>query len=72
MLLSSAPKLKYSSAEASKATPDRPIAGDMPSVTDIPAGCPFHPRCPKRFEPCDKLSPDLKVCGESTVACHLY
>jgi oligopeptide/dipeptide ABC transporter ATP-binding protein len=72
MLLSSAPKLKYSTAESSKAPAGRPVAGDMPSVIDIPAGCPFHPRCPKRFGPCDKLYPELKTCGESSVACHLY
>ena len=72
MLLSSAPRLKYSTAESSGASSVRPASGDMPSAVDMPAGCPFHPRCPKRFEPCDKLCPELKAGGGSFVACHLY
>ena len=28
-----------------------------PTPTDIPSGCRFHPRCPKRFEPCDRVDP---------------
>ncbi len=72
MLLSSAPKLKYSREESSKGLSCRPASGDMPGIVDIPAGCPFHPRCPKRFEPCDKLRPELKASGGSFVACHLY
>ncbi len=35
-------------------------------------GCPFHPRCPKRFEPCTKIMPELKERDGSFVACHLY
>src|SRR6058998_3073643 len=31
-----------------------PIEGSPPSLIAPPAGCPFHPRCPFRFEPCDK------------------
>ena len=29
-----------------------PIEGSPPSLLAPPAGCPFHPRCPYRFEPC--------------------
>ncbi|MGO9614003.1 MAG: ABC transporter ATP-binding protein [Dissulfurispiraceae bacterium] len=45
---------------------------DAPSPLDIPPGCPFHPRCPKRFDVCDKIVPELKVSGDSLVSCHLY
>ena len=30
-----------------------PIEGSPPSLLDPPPGCPFHPRCKYRFEPCD-------------------
>ena len=29
-----------------------PIEGSPPSLLKPPTGCPFHPRCPYRFEPC--------------------
>jgi len=46
--------------------------GDVPSPLNIPSGCPFHPRCPKRFGPCDKIIPELKERDERLVACHLW
>jgi peptide/nickel transport system ATP-binding protein len=50
----------------------RPIKGSPPSLINVPPGCPFHPRCPYRFEPCDKEVPPL-IEEESghLVACHL-
>ena len=30
----------------------KPLEGDVPSPIQIPAGCPFHPRCPYREERC--------------------
>jgi len=50
----------------------RIIKGEVPSPVDIPPGCPFHPRCPKRFEPCDKIVPELKRVNERLVSCHLF
>ena len=46
--------------------------GDVPSPVNIPSGCPFHPRCPKRFGPCDKIIPELKEKDERLVSCHLW
>lgn len=49
--------------------------GDVPSPVDIPPGCPFHTRCPKRFEPCDTIVPRFTSSGRSggrLVACHLW
>ena len=33
------------------------ISGAPPDLTSPPSGCRFHPRCPHRFDPCDKKSP---------------
>jgi peptide/nickel transport system ATP-binding protein len=49
-----------------------PIEGSPPSLINVPPGCPFHPRCPHRFEPCDKDVPELKDRGGGHPdACHL-
>ncbi|HEX2050752.1 MAG TPA: ABC transporter ATP-binding protein [Actinomycetota bacterium] len=49
-----------------------PIAGSPPSLINVPAGCPFHPRCPHRFDPCDKDRPALVDRGGGHPnACHL-
>ena len=37
----------------------QPIEGAPPSLITVPPGCPFHPRCPHRFEPCDVERPPL-------------
>jgi len=49
------------------------LKGDVPSPINPPSGCRFHPRCPYRFEPCDKTEPSLKPLGKENhfVACHL-
>lgn len=66
MLLASAPSTKPQARE-------RIITmGDVPSPIDIPTGCPFHPRCIKRFEPCASDVPMLISSGTRTVACHLH
>ncbi len=48
------------------------IEGAMPRLTDIPAGCAFHPRCPKAFELCRTARPDLAAVERSQSACWLY
>ncbi len=35
------------------------LGGELPDATDLPSGCRFHPRCPRRFEPCDRVDPEL-------------
>ncbi len=37
----------------------RAIEGSPPSVIHLPPGCSFNPRCPHRFEQCDKVRPPL-------------
>jgi len=48
------------------------IPGRPPDVTNQPAGCPFHPRCPLVMDRCRTEDPDLVDRGESSrhlVAC---
>jgi len=34
-----------------------PIKGLMPDPTNLPSGCPFHPRCPQATERCSQIAP---------------
>ncbi|MFO1090841.1 MAG: oligopeptide/dipeptide ABC transporter ATP-binding protein [Hyphomicrobiales bacterium] len=76
-----APKHPYTQALVSSVPepdPDRRaqriiLKGDPPNPEHIPAGCRFHPRCPKAFgNPCEQVMPKVSVAGESAVECHLY
>jgi peptide/nickel transport system ATP-binding protein len=50
----------------------RPIEGSPPSLVHPPSGCPFHPRCPYRFEPCPVERPPLRAPeGGHLDSCHL-
>ena len=50
-----------------------PLKGELPDATNVPTGCRFHPRCPKRFDPCDKVDPPLLATAESQrAACLLH
>ncbi len=49
------------------------IPGIVPRLINPPGGCRFHPRCTKRFDPCDNIVPKLfEVTPGHEVACHLY
>jgi len=49
------------------------IPGSPPDLISPPSGCRFHPRCPKRFGPCDSVRTKLvEVRPGHLVACHLY
>ncbi|MHB8511309.1 MAG: ABC transporter ATP-binding protein [Actinomycetota bacterium] len=66
-LLNSVPRLDRISSERLQ-----PIKGLPPSLINVPPGCPFHPRCPYRFEPCDQERPELiEAEFAHGVACHL-
>ena len=69
VLLASAPRIRPEGAGRSGRAP---LKGEVPSPIHIPPGCPFHPRCPKRFEPCDRIVPELKESGGRLVSCHLW
>ncbi len=47
------------------------LAGEVPSPSDIPSGCRFHPRCPAALAICRSVDPVLTDAGEGhQVACH--
>jgi len=48
------------------------IEGTMPRLTEIPAGCAFHPRCPHAFDRCRSQRPDLLNTQPTKAACWLY
>jgi oligopeptide/dipeptide ABC transporter ATP-binding protein len=47
--------------------------GEIPSPVNIPPGCSFHQRCPKRMPVCSTVDPEMTAVGENRVVrCHLY
>jgi oligopeptide/dipeptide ABC transporter ATP-binding protein len=74
------PKHPYTQALFAAALPAHPdetreeivLTGEVPSPIDPPAGCRFHPRCPRAFGRCSTEAPRLAVAHAREVACHLY
>ncbi|MES0335886.1 MAG: oligopeptide/dipeptide ABC transporter ATP-binding protein [Candidatus Magnetobacterium sp. LHC-1] len=51
---------------------DRVLRDNVIAEEVSPSGCCFYPRCPRRFEPCNRKSPSLQPYSGRLVACHLY
>jgi oligopeptide/dipeptide ABC transporter ATP-binding protein len=69
-LLDSVPRL---SPAPRGGAPFRAIPGTVPDLATRPADCcAFFPRCPERFEPCDRRVPDLYPVGSGVARCFLY
>jgi len=50
-----------------------PLEGDVPSPSNPPPGCHFHPRCPRAMDVCRRTYPPAtELEGGRTVRCHLY
>lgn len=47
------------------------LEGDLPSPLNLPSGCLFHSRCPKRIAACSTRRPALAHSGPSRAACLL-
>lgn len=49
------------------------IPGTIPNLITPPAGCRFHPRCPKAMDVCREVRPvPVTVEPGHAVSCHLY
>ena len=67
-LIDSIPKLGQNKTDVNL----RPIEGRIPSLTDLPEGCIFRPRCPLAIEKCFKY-PSLYESGKDRVSrCHRW
>ena len=71
----------YTEALLSAALPLHPSArrqrivlkGEVPNPTNPPAGCRFHPRCPRAMPECETVEPEWReVKPGRLAACHLY
>jgi peptide/nickel transport system ATP-binding protein len=57
--------------------PDRAVArilleGRVPSAGEVPRGCPFATRCPRRIGAiCDETPPPVQRFGDHRIACHI-
>ena len=47
------------------------IAGEPPDMSNLPAGCPFSPRCAVSLDHCRSLRPVLETTGDRRRACHI-
>ncbi|TCT44493.1 ABC transporter ATP-binding protein [Martelella mediterranea] len=50
-------------------TPLPQIPGSTPQLSNLPAGCPFRPRCPRASDICSSEPPSLETAGHF-VSCH--
>jgi oligopeptide transport system ATP-binding protein len=57
--------------EAARDTPLIAIKGTPPSPQQIPAGCPYHPRCPYAIDVCATDDPPLAPVDGRRLACHV-
>lgn len=74
LLIESAPKMKRKKEVRyeKKILPLGSSIYEVQSPLDIPAGCPFHPRCPERMVVCRKEQPEMKDSAGRFVSCHQF
>ena len=59
-------------AEPGRGIPDVGLGDTLPDPTNVPAGCRFHPRCPRVMEVCRTVPPPRVTARERSVECHLF
>jgi oligopeptide/dipeptide ABC transporter ATP-binding protein len=78
--VATSPQHPYTQALFAAALPAHPdeqreeivLAGEVPSPLNPPAGCHFHPRCPRVMARCSREDPRLKRSHSREIACHLF
>jgi oligopeptide/dipeptide ABC transporter ATP-binding protein len=63
-LLSSIPTI-----DGDRSAPLKSISGSIPSLTEMPVGCRFHPRCQYATDKCITEQPPLESIGQHKIAC---
>jgi peptide/nickel transport system ATP-binding protein len=48
------------------------LEGDLPSPSNPPQGCHFHPRCPQASGQCRETYPEATIQGDRRVRCYLH
>jgi peptide/nickel transport system ATP-binding protein len=71
MLLSSIPVV---SEQEEELKPKKVVStGEIPSPVNVPPGCSFHLRCPRRMDVCSRIDPKIVTPSENhQVRCHLF
>jgi len=70
-LLNAIPRISFSRLDGQKEF--KPLLGVVPDLTNLPAGCTFHPRCPLRMEECSQKVPStFTPAAHRTVRCFKY
>ena len=71
MLLSSIPVV---TDQEESLKPEKVVSeGEIPSPVNVPPGCSFHLRCPKRIPVCSTVDPEMTALKDNRgVRCHLY
>ncbi|MCQ1537402.1 ABC transporter ATP-binding protein [Methanocalculus taiwanensis] len=49
-----------------------PIPGEIPSLSSLPSGCRFHPRCAERREDCSQVHPEMREIQDNHLVRCLY
>jgi peptide/nickel transport system ATP-binding protein len=62
-LMRSVPRLGEATVLKEAGTPLPTIPGSVPSLTELPSGCPFAPRCPLAIDACRAAFPPLADTG---------
>jgi peptide/nickel transport system ATP-binding protein/oligopeptide transport system ATP-binding protein len=58
-LMDAVPRIGFSKDQQNKSI--EPLSGTVPDMMNLPAGCPFHPRCPIAENICSKDNPPKKI-----------
>lgn len=60
-LLDAIPRLRFGKIEATHRSRLSAISGTVPSLSDLPSGCAFAPRCPRASDVCRQDAPALEA-----------
>lgn len=64
MLFDAAPRMDGFGREV------EPPKGEIPDAINPPSGCAYHPRCPLATDVCKRELPEMRMLGQTKLACH--